>query len=554
MRLINRRLIALMAVPLMALLGACDSGSGGDSAAPPDPTPPPGPNISLSGQVSYDFVPAVPAIQEGYESATLDYDQTQAKPVRGVLVKAVDSAGDTLATATTDAQGGFSLSVPKNTQVRLRAISQIVQTGQPSWDFAVRDNTSAGFVDNQAAFYALEGPAFDSGETPQTHNLHAASGWAGQDGYGQRVRAAAPFAILDQVYTAIEKIRSVDPDVQLHPLNIYWSPENQPAEGDVALGEIGTSHFNHMSDQPGLYILGKADVDTDEYDTGVIVHEWGHYLENYASRSDSIGGSHTSGDRLNMTVAFGEGFGNALAGIVRDDPLYVDTSGPRQSIGMVLDLDTLDTADAGWFSEDAIQYTLYQWYKSPSIGLAPIYGALVGPQKTTPALTSLFSFATYLRASAPADAQALIDQSLQAIQVISGNALDIWGTHQYYPDNLRPDMRDIILPIYRDLNPGAPIGFCLSETYGEYNKLGNRALLRIRIPQAGTYRLTIQTEDESTEFQLQDGGQIIPESSTANPSPDTLTIDFQLATGTYVGQLASEVINGCTNLLLSKQH
>ncbi|MFT0531321.1 hypothetical protein ACMHYJ_00620 [Castellaniella hirudinis] len=551
MRQKNRPLIALIALPLMLLLGACDSGSDGSD---PAPTPPPGPNISLSGQVSYDFVPAIPTTQGGRPSAALDYAQTQAKPVRGVQVVAVDAAGNTLDTGITDAQGEFSLSIPKNTQIRLRAISRMQQTGQASWDFAVRDNTSAGFASGQAALYALEGPAFDSGEIPQTRNLHAASGWADLDGYGARVRAAAPFAILDQVYTAIGKIRGVDPDVQLHPLNIYWSPDNLPADGEVGNGEIGTSHFNHQSPQPGLYILGKADVDTDEYDTGVIVHEWGHYFEHYASRSDSLGGNHGSGDRLNMTVAFGEGLGNALAGMVRDDPLYVDTSGPRQGIGFSLDLDTIELADAGWFSEDAIQHTLYQWYKSPDIGLASIYHTLTGPQKTTPALTSLYSFATYLRASAPPGAQAQIDQSLRTLQMAWGNDLDIWGSRQAYPDNLRPDMQALILPIYHDLQIGEPSRFCLSTQYGDYNKLGNRMQFRVQIPQPGAYRVFVQSEDDGLFFALQDRGQEVPtEGKPEEPAPDTGVFNYQLAAGTYVAQFAARTIRGCSILQLDKK-
>src|SRR5690606_4768445 len=100
------------------------------------------------------------------------------------------------------------------------------------------------------------------------------------------------------------------------PMVAYWSTSNRPANGDKAIGEISTSHWQPGTDRPGLYILGDADNDTDEYDTAVVVHEWGHYFESTLSRSDSIGGPHGGGDLLDMRVAFGEAWGNALAGMV----------------------------------------------------------------------------------------------------------------------------------------------------------------------------------------------------------------------------------------------
>jgi hypothetical protein len=56
-----------------------------------------------------------------------------------------------------------------------------------------------------------------------------------------------------------------------------------------------------------MFLLGKEDVDTDEFDTHVVVHEWGHYFESAVSRSDSPGGNHALGDLLDARLAFGEG-------------------------------------------------------------------------------------------------------------------------------------------------------------------------------------------------------------------------------------------------------
>jgi hypothetical protein len=125
----------------------------------------------------------------------------------------------------------------------------------------------------------------------------------------------------------------------------------------VTLGEIKTSHYSDNQ----LYILGKENVDTDEYDDHVVAHEWGHYFESRFSRSDSLGDDHSIGDKLDPRVAFGEGLGNAISGMVTDDIHYVDTNGNLQGVvGVYMDLSSSsgDTVSVGWFSEDSVQYIL----------------------------------------------------------------------------------------------------------------------------------------------------------------------------------------------------
>ena len=100
---------------------------------------------------------------------------------------------------------------------------------------------------------------------------------------------------------------SANPSQVFPALKINWSVNNIPVSGNKAIGQITTSHYSPSEGQ--LYILGAADNDTDENDDHVIAHEWGHYFEDKFSRSDSLGGSHSGNDRLDLRVAFGEGFG-----------------------------------------------------------------------------------------------------------------------------------------------------------------------------------------------------------------------------------------------------
>src|SRR5690606_26346255 len=169
--------------------------------------------------------------------------------------------------------------------------------------------------------------SFNTGSADSVRDLHAPSGWGGSSYTGPR--AAAPFAILDVIYDAVQLVLAAAPEVEFPPLAIHWSPANVPSFGsdgapDIDSGQIGSSFFVPSL---GIYLLGAENQDTDEYDRHVIAHEWGHYFEHSFSRSDSIGGPHTRGDHLDMRVAFGEGFGNALAAMITGDSIYRDVVG-----------------------------------------------------------------------------------------------------------------------------------------------------------------------------------------------------------------------------------
>ena len=72
-------------------------------------------------------------------------------------------------------------------------------------------------------------------------------------------------------------------------------------------------------------MLGKENVDTDEYDEHVLTHEFQHYLQNLTSRDDTMGGPHSLGEKLDMRLAFSEGYANAFSGMSLGDPVYRDS-------------------------------------------------------------------------------------------------------------------------------------------------------------------------------------------------------------------------------------
>jgi hypothetical protein len=136
----------------------------------------------------------------------------------------------------------------------------------------------------------------------------------------------------------------------------------------------------------------------------VIAHECGHYIEDALYRSDALGGSHTSEDSLDARVAFGEGWGNALAGMATNDPIYVDTRGRGQGAGFDFGVDTAPTGDdRGIYSEAAAQYLLWRAYEArdalPWSGRFDRLHAVLAQHRTTAAFTTVHAFAALYNAA-----------------------------------------------------------------------------------------------------------------------------------------------------------
>ena len=175
-----------------------DSGSGGDSGS--------GcvnlgssafPSTTVSGKVTFDLVPVVVSGSQ----PRLNYAAATKQPARAVVVEAIDcNTGQVLSAAATNATGDYTLVAPNNRSVLIRALAKMNSMGVNAAPFSVVDNTDRG------AQWATEGAIFGSGTVATlTQNLNAGSGWTGA-AYDNTQRAAGPFAILDTVYQAAQKV------------------------------------------------------------------------------------------------------------------------------------------------------------------------------------------------------------------------------------------------------------------------------------------------------------------------------------------------------------
>jgi hypothetical protein len=481
--------------------------------------------VTVSGAATFDFVP------QG--NPGLNYAATQPRPIRIATVELI-SGTTVLATTKTDANGAYSVTVAPNTAAFVRVKSELVQPGTPSFDIRVVDNTNGDIL------YALDGAAFNTGTAASTQNVHAASGWGGSGYTGPR--SAAPFAILDTVYAAVLAVRAADANASLPPLRLHWSINNRPtlgANGDPNpdTGEIGTSFYcgPGQCPVPGIYLLGAANVDTEEYDRHVIVHEWGHYFEDEMARSDSVGGPHTRGDRLDLRVAFSEGFSTGLAGIVLADPMYRDTRGPQQSQAGSINIEGTTPSNPGWYSEQSIQEAVYDLVDTAPDGadqlnmtFGAVYSAIRNGHVAAVSPASIFTFVNALKVANSGSA-ALIDALLTAQAIFP--IADEYGS----TETNNAGSQDV-LPVYRQITVNGPaVNVCSTDefssvTTGSTNKLGSRRYLRFNVGAAAPHTFSAITTSLPAGAQQADPDLVLHRSGPLQVSEDPPAANCSVAT------------------------
>jgi hypothetical protein len=448
--------------------------------------------VTISGNVQFEFPPPV-ANCNG-----LDFSAIQLRPIRQATVQALDETETiVLDSDITDDLGAYSVTVNASTNVVIRVRAELKKGGSPSWDVEVRNNVVDPADPSppplaQRPVYVMDSAMFDSGVLDQTLDLTATTGWDDASSSYTGPRAAAPFAALDAIYRAMELVMATDASASFPALDAFWSPDNTSTQGagtqneQIDSGEIGTSFYS--GDR--LFLLGKDGDDAEEFDDHVIVHEWGHYFEDNFSRSDSIGGAHTIGDQLDMRVAFGEGWATALSGMALNNPSYCDTLwfGGNLS-GFEINAESEGGGTAGWFNETSVMKLLYDLgdtdddgADNSSIGFTPIYDAMTGPQAATAAFTSIFSFATELKASLNAQDNTFVDALLAEQNIVT--TVDIWGSTE---TNDGPGTPPDVLPVYTDLTLGVTTQICLNSQFDsgrDGNKLSEHRYLTLDVPAA----------------------------------------------------------------------
>ncbi len=427
--------------------------------------------VLMTGTVTYDYVP------HNNNNSGLNYLAIEQRPVRGAVIEVLNQNGVVINTDIVANDGSYVFNVPINTFIQVRVKAQLLRNTSPGWNFKVTDNT------NNNALYTLVGALTSTGMTNSQRNLHATSGW-GVSSYTS-ARAAAPFAILDDIYIGANRLNEAGNIHDFKPIELRWSKKNNAADGNYALGEIGTSFFDAAD---AIYILGDANNDTDEFDAHVILHEWGHYVEENFSRSDSMGGAHAGGEILDMRLSMSEGFANAFAAMMLNNPIYTDSSGSAQNSGFASNIGNKNSSVKGFFSEGSIGSIFYNYYHSSNNKTAndftPIFFVLNNSSYFShEAMTSVFLFYGQLKALLSDQATAFNDLMLE--QNINGT--DEYGTNESNNGGLA-----VSLPVYKTINPdNIATNVCSSPEFGKFNRLANSQLLKLTISQAGSYGVKV---------------------------------------------------------------
>jgi hypothetical protein len=492
-------------------------------------------NVLVQGRITFVRIPFLQPTNQG-----LDFAHPVDRPARGISVVARAAGTATqLAAGDTDSDGNYALSVPQDTSIDLVAVARMLRdtvVPLPRWNFTVID------ADVNTTPYTFIDGAVDSG-TGVTHDIHVPSG-LNTTGAPTGTRASAPFAVLDTLYTALQTVVGVAPTTTFPALRLDWAADNPGGETFFDPGGGGAQK---------IVLSADPDEDTDEYDPHVIAHEFGHYIEHNFSRADNIGGSHGLGDKLDIRVAFGEGFGYAFAAIVLKDPVARDSFVMNdQSVSSTFNVETnparnppgSPSGNVGcWCSESSVWSVLWDLYDGTAdsndtvaLGFEPLWDVLVDAQRTTPAFTSLFSFVSALKAAQP-DHAAAIDTLLSA-QNITPVADALGSTETHVPT---PVASAAALPVYTALAAGTPVTVRSVDDAGHYNTLGNHRFLRYVKNGSGAQTVTITSNGTDPDaFVYRDGNFVLVSEADGNET-------FNISTaGTYLFDVY-ECANGCTD-------
>lgn len=269
-------------------------------------------SVTISGNAKYQF----------RTNGNGDVDGTPAN-IRFAEIEVRNGVGALVQCAQTDQNGNFSFELPVD-----------------SGDFTVKVNSRANNANAKA--YVMNDPTSN-----QYYSITATVSSASSSSVSLLAPAtgsviAGAFNILDKIVDANIFLReyasasacasfSDCETFTVAPLSyVYWTKGFNP---NTYLGGGATNGVSfYLKGTNEMYILGgiEGDVDfsdSDHFDNSIILHEYGHFIENYYSVSDSPGGRHAPNEVLDPRLAWSEGFANFFQAAVTGDPLYRDTEG-----------------------------------------------------------------------------------------------------------------------------------------------------------------------------------------------------------------------------------
>lgn len=246
------------------------------------------------------------------------------RPIRFAEVEIVDSTGQIVACTSTNGSGVFTPVLPSdlgNLTIRVKSRANDANELRASVLNCPEENKP----------YSLETTIDPTSQTSATLiAMHTGDVLGGA------------FNILDQFYEANEFLRTQvdncggDPAAEctsvqaaLPKVQGYWAKGFNP-NSYFSKPNSGVSFY--LPGYSRLFILGGIagdtdSSDTDHFDNSVVLHEYGHFLEDVMSKTDSPGGSHNGNSVIDPRLAWSEGFGNFIQAAITGISRYIDTKG-----------------------------------------------------------------------------------------------------------------------------------------------------------------------------------------------------------------------------------
>jgi hypothetical protein len=247
------------------------------------------------------------------------------RPIRYAEVQITRADGSIVQCTETDASGNFTTQIPGdgaryNVNVLARSSNShnsayVMNNPNDNVPYritaSVQSATSTSVTLKALAKGSMEGGAFNI--LDQINNaqdfLRTKTASCGTNGSGTFLQGCNPVTTIPLVYT-------------------YWTPGLTP---NVYYGSSSPISF-YLIGKRELYIGGGSDGDTtnsdmDQFDNSVIVHEYGHFVEDQFGSPNSPGGSHSGQYVIDPRLAWGEGWANFFQAAVSGVPMYRDTYG-----------------------------------------------------------------------------------------------------------------------------------------------------------------------------------------------------------------------------------
>jgi len=438
-------------------------------------------------------------------------------PVRNARVEVFSRSAQTLvAVSETDLRGRFSVPVPLDPNLTVRVLSRL-----RSYDLRVEDNT------NQSQLYWIS--ADIDGRVARSDVLLADSS-----------RLSGAFNLLEMIQRSNDIMVIADPGLAPPPLKIFWSTRNRKGDGaiNIAQGLIGTTYFNVSNNT--AYVVGDRNEDSDEFDDAVIIHEYAHLLAVKFSRDDSPGGRHSLGDMLDPRVAWSEGWANFFASVVRNDPIWRDSSGPNgASLALRYDLEeNVPAGDRpGYWSEASVGTILWDLFDDHpdaaddvKFSFAQIWSAFVDLRGEQFVYLPYFLEHFLTRYPYTADLIRMIVQS---------RSID-------FQPNVRPS---VAYPFPTPMNVGTPVSGIVDSVSTRRNNLvtsshfysfttsGGSASIRLDITGLGPGENP--NSNDLDLFLMDDNGRILDRSDNGLNGQSERIVVQKLPAGTYVLEIRS---------------